>query len=447
MAHFLYAVPRLVFLCAPLVYLLLGRTIIPGYWVAIMVYALPHLILSSLTNSRAQSWHRHSFWNEIYETVLAPYILMPTLLALINPKLGKFNVTDKGSTLAESRFDRKIAYPTEWLLLLNFAGMVSALYQLCIVGTPHPGAVVMNLFWVFFNMVILGVAAAVAYEQQQRRGSVRIDAVIPVRATLADGSQFQGMTIDMSVGGASIRLTGDTHIALGDSFKLAFPDQTGDAEINVKAAGIKGDQVRLEFSIPTIPEQEIVTRALYSRADAWISPIETKEVDRPLVSLGRVIKLSIYGIYQIIRSWFPRKSVVDNTPSASAAAQQACRCAFQQGIHGNCCAAKCIQCSAPDPQLQGHGPAASHRDARPPLLLHHPLHFVVYDDAPERGTQADFECGPSARSTGILSEGHPQRHYDCHSSAGTRFGCEKRLQYNHRSRSRYFPGPQQHANL
>jgi cellulose synthase (UDP-forming) len=320
MAHFLYAVPRLVFLCAPLVYLLLGRTIIPGYWVAIMVYALPHLILSSLTNSRAQSWHRHSFWNEIYETVLAPYILMPTLLALINPKLGKFNVTDKGSTLAESRFDRKIAYPTEWLLLLNFAGMVSALYQLCIVGTPHPGAVVMNLFWVFFNMVILGVAAAVAYEQQQRRGSVRIDAVIPVRATLADGSQFQGMTIDMSVGGASIRLTGDTHIALGDSFKLAFPDQTGDAEINVKAAGVKGDEFRLEFSIPTIPEQEIVTRALYSRADAWISPIETKEVDRPLVSLGRVIKLSIYGIYQIIRSWFPRKSVVDNTPSASAAA-------------------------------------------------------------------------------------------------------------------------------
>ena len=45
MAHFLYAVPRLVFLGAPLVYLLLGRTIIPGYWVAILAYALPHLVL------------------------------------------------------------------------------------------------------------------------------------------------------------------------------------------------------------------------------------------------------------------------------------------------------------------------------------------------------------------------------------------------------------------
>src|ERR1019366_1579318 len=72
MAHFLYAVPRLVFLLAPLVYLLMGRTIIPGYWAAILVYALPHLILSNLTNSRVQGSHRHSFWNEIYETVLAP---------------------------------------------------------------------------------------------------------------------------------------------------------------------------------------------------------------------------------------------------------------------------------------------------------------------------------------------------------------------------------------
>ncbi len=104
MLHFLYAVPRLIFLCAPLVYMVFGLTIIPGYWVAILAYAMPHLVISSITNSRVQGKHRHSFWNEIYETVLAPYILMPTLLALINPKLGSFNVTDKGGTLAETRF-------------------------------------------------------------------------------------------------------------------------------------------------------------------------------------------------------------------------------------------------------------------------------------------------------------------------------------------------------
>ena len=97
MGHFLYAVPRLIFLTAPLIYLLFNHTNIPGYWAAILAYALPHLALSNLANSRIQGEHRHSFWNEIYETVLSPYILLPTMMALINPKLGRFNVTQRAA--------------------------------------------------------------------------------------------------------------------------------------------------------------------------------------------------------------------------------------------------------------------------------------------------------------------------------------------------------------
>jgi cellulose synthase (UDP-forming) len=58
MGHFLYAVPRLIFLTAPLIYLLLNHTNIPGFWAAILAYALPHLILSNVTNSRIQGEHR-----------------------------------------------------------------------------------------------------------------------------------------------------------------------------------------------------------------------------------------------------------------------------------------------------------------------------------------------------------------------------------------------------
>jgi hypothetical protein len=66
-----------------------------GYAWAILAYAMPHIFLAQITNSRVQGHYRLSFWNEIYEAVLAPYILYPTILALINPKLGKFNVTVK----------------------------------------------------------------------------------------------------------------------------------------------------------------------------------------------------------------------------------------------------------------------------------------------------------------------------------------------------------------
>src|ERR1700722_1026584 len=127
MAHFLYAVPRLIFLTALLIYLLLNHTNVPGYWAAILAYALPHLILSNVTNSRIQGDHRHSFWNEIYETVLSPYILLPTMMAMINPKLGKFNVTAKGGVVKRTFFDSKIAQPFLALLVLNFAGLLVAI--------------------------------------------------------------------------------------------------------------------------------------------------------------------------------------------------------------------------------------------------------------------------------------------------------------------------------
>ena len=307
MLHFMYAVPRLIFLCAPLVYMIFGLTIIPGYWVAILAYALPHLVMSSITNSRVQGNHRHSFWNEIYETVLAPYILMPTLLALINPKLGSFNVTDKGSTLAETRFDRSIAAPTTWLLFFNLIGICMTPYRLSITDPHHPGTVISNLVWICFNMVILGVAGAVANEQKQQRASVRIVAELPITIEFADGSLLAGVTSDLSVGGASLHCEKSGELKPGDAVRIAFPHQTGDAQIKADIVAVRGKEVRLRFNTTTIEDQETLTRAIYSRADSWMGARRNIETDRPLLSLARVIRLSFTGFHQVLYGLFRSK--------------------------------------------------------------------------------------------------------------------------------------------
>ncbi len=56
--------------------------------------------------------------------MLAWYIMRPVLLAMINPKLGKFNVTAKGGVIDESYFDWKMARPYIVVLALNFIGML-----------------------------------------------------------------------------------------------------------------------------------------------------------------------------------------------------------------------------------------------------------------------------------------------------------------------------------
>ncbi|MDU3049494.1 MAG: glycosyltransferase family 2 protein, partial [Escherichia coli] len=101
MFHFLSGIPRLIFLTAPLAFLLFHAYIIYAPALMIALFVLPHMIHASLTNSKIQGKYRHSFWSEIYETVLAWYIAPPTLVALINPHKGKFNVTAKGGLVEE----------------------------------------------------------------------------------------------------------------------------------------------------------------------------------------------------------------------------------------------------------------------------------------------------------------------------------------------------------
>ncbi len=310
MAHFLYALPRLIFLTAPLIYLILGRVNVPGYWAAILAYAFPHLVLSNITNSRIQGQHRHSFWNEIYETVLAPYILLPTLFALVNPKFGSFDVTTKGGVVDRRFFDTRIAQPFLFMLGLNVFGILMAIPRFIHLPVPyigalynggHPGTIVMNLIWACFNVVILGVATAVGWESQQRRHTARVLTSVPSDVLLANGVCIQGVTSDFSSGGVMIQMERDLPAAVGDAVKVTFPILDGDATLPATIVGISGHVLRAQFDLLTLQEEEALTMVLYSRADTWLGWGETRESDRPLRSLGRIFRLSIYGLSQTMR--------------------------------------------------------------------------------------------------------------------------------------------------
>jgi cellulose synthase (UDP-forming) len=325
MSHFLYALPRLIFLTAPLIYLIFGHVNVPGYWAAILAYAFPHLVLSNITNSRIQGQHRHSFWNEIYETVLAPYIFLPTMLALVNPKFGSFDVTAKGGVVNRKFFDARIAQPFLFMISMNVLGLLCAIprffqfpgegliWPLNVLagmydGT-HYGTIVMNLIWVCFNLVILGVSTSVAWESQQRRQTVRVRMTVPADIVLANGSLIQGVTADMSSGGVMIRMEREFAAAIGDSVKLTLPVLDGNATLPATVVGLNDNVIRVQFDPLNLQEEEALTMVLYSRADSWLGWGENREQDRPLRSLGRIFQLAILGFKQTIRGLMTKKQV------------------------------------------------------------------------------------------------------------------------------------------
>lgn len=95
-------------------------------------FVLPYIVLANVANSRMQGKYRHSFWAEVYESVLAWYIVLPTTVAFFSPRHGKFNVTDKGGRIGEGYFDWSTSKPYLVLLLLNTGALAAGVYRLMV---------------------------------------------------------------------------------------------------------------------------------------------------------------------------------------------------------------------------------------------------------------------------------------------------------------------------
>jgi len=301
--HFLFALPRLIFLTVPLVYLVLGKVNIYGYSLALLAYALPHIILSTFTNSRIQGRHRFSFWNEIYEVILAPYILLPTLLALINPRLGKFNVTSKGGIVRRSFFDRRIALPYLLLLALNLFGLYKA-GQRYFADLAHHDVVIMNSVWTIYNVVILSVAASVAWERRQRRSEVRVDLRVPFALHTADHRALTGTTSQLSLRGAAGKFDAPVRLKRGSRVTLIFDGP--DSACEIPAIVVQSRRRRQQFFFPTLSlqQEQYLVNLVYSRPEAWVYWHRSRSSDRPLNSLARILLLSFRGISILLIGFF-----------------------------------------------------------------------------------------------------------------------------------------------
>jgi cellulose synthase (UDP-forming) len=329
-AHFLFALPRLIFLTAPLLYLLFGISNIIGYVVAILAYAMPHLILATMTNSRIQGRHRLSFWNEIYEVVLAPYILLPTMAALVNPKWGKFNVTPKSTKVDQSFFDWRVSSPFVALILLIFAGIGNGFLRIAADPT-QAGTIWVNIAWCVTNLLILGGALAVANERAQRREKARVDTALECDLHLEGVATFATQTINISESGVALRLPAGCTAQPGNKGSIRFELFDGAVEIPVEVVVATNGSLRAFFPLNTLRHAEAVTRVLYGRADSWLD-WKTGPDDRPLVSLAQIIWVSLRGYAAVFRAMF------GGSRRKKAAAMAAAVLAVTLPVNGNAAA-------------------------------------------------------------------------------------------------------------
>nr|WP_243453362.1 UDP-forming cellulose synthase catalytic subunit [Polymorphobacter multimanifer] len=271
MLHFQFPLPRIVFITSPLAYLLAGQNIIKASAALIFAYALPHLFVSMASGKRLHGGDRRPFWGEIYETLLAFHLVKPTLYTLINPRKGKFNVTDKGSLLDRNYFDFATVRPHLITLGLLVAGILGALAQIFLPGgdVGQQGTLLLNTAWAGFSIVILTAAIAVARERRQIRSDIRIEVSMPVTVHFTDGFVVDGHSVDISMGGLSIQLPPGT--SPHQQGITAVSMSMGDETLTLPATMLRMDDLlgRVIF-LPMEPYQtRQLVRAVMGRADAW----------------------------------------------------------------------------------------------------------------------------------------------------------------------------------
>ncbi|WP_116475520.1 UDP-forming cellulose synthase catalytic subunit [Zobellella maritima] len=308
MLHFLSGIPRLIFLTAPLAFLLLHAYIIYAPALAIALYVLPHMIHANLTNSRIQGKYRYSFWSEVYESVLAWYIARPTTVALLNPHKGTFNVTAKGGLVEQAHVDWEISRPYLVLVLLNLCGLVAGGWRLAYGDANEIPTVILSMGWVLFNLLILGGAIAVAVEARQVRQAHRVDIDLPAAIKRQDGHLFPCTLRDYSDGGVGIELC--RHDLLWEGEQLTLLLKRGQQEFAFPAAVMRraGTRIGLRLSGLTREQHIEFIQCTFARADTWARWQDEFARDQPVASLKDVLTLG----------WNGFKSLIDHQPSPLA---------------------------------------------------------------------------------------------------------------------------------
>jgi cellulose synthase (UDP-forming) len=296
--HFLFPLPRFVFLTSPLAFLLFGQNIIAASPLAIVAYAGPHVVHSIVTNSKLQGKVRHSFWSEIYETVLALYLLPVVITTLLDPAKGKFNVTDKGGTLRDGYFDVKAVGPNLVLGGALVLGLMSGFYGM--VANPPSSmefqANALNSIWVLLSLVTVLAGLAVGRERRQIRERARVAAKVPTVVILADGRRFDGESVDLSLGGAALVMPGEAAMPEDTMVTVEFDIGTDTVPIPGEILRWQNGRMQVRFAPRELMDEGNIVRVVLGRADAWLHWDDVR-ADRPLRAMLEVV-LSIGGLFR-----------------------------------------------------------------------------------------------------------------------------------------------------
>ncbi|MCS6959378.1 MAG: glycosyltransferase [Pseudanabaenaceae cyanobacterium SKYGB_i_bin29] len=202
--YWFLSIPRVMFLFAPLSYLLFDIAPLRATIDQLIFFYLPYYIGGVMCFSWLTENRRSAFWSDVYETLLCLPLSITILQTLISPHNKPFKVTPKGVVDPDRiRVNWILVRPLLGILLLSILGVVRHAVGWTNVAN-NVDSMAVNIFWVTYNSLLLLICIMAAIDVPQRRHT-RFPAEEPCQLRVGE-QVFEGVTIDLSEGGALLSL-------------------------------------------------------------------------------------------------------------------------------------------------------------------------------------------------------------------------------------------------
>lgn len=252
---------RMICMAAPALYFLFNIRMVQADLSDAVAHFAPMVLVQMAVTTWLGGGRMLPLISDVYQMLIAPEIITVVAFALVRPKGHKFKVTAKGIHHSGLTVQWQLLFRFLALALITIAGLAK------IFVFDHSDLVedggALNLFWAWYNLMVLTICCLVCVEQPRRRVDERFST--KERVTIRIGGHTRVYDVaDISAGG--LRLAGEISDPVGSPATLIMGGVESSAVIARKGTN--------EFAVSLIGDEarEAMTRRVYS--DQYGKPLD-----------------------------------------------------------------------------------------------------------------------------------------------------------------------------
>lgn len=252
---------RFIYIIVPVVAAIFKVQVVDCTLIQILIFWLPYYILINQSLKSLSGNIRSQHWNNLFDTIMCPYLILPILAETLGFSNRKFVVTSKKRKDSASDSPGLYALPHAFLLAASVLALAVSIFEVIETSTFYN---IIIIFWLVHNIKNLAFSIFFMLGRTNYRKSDRFYVSLPVE--IEDrGRTIKGRTSDLSETGLAVELKFPFYLSAEEEIKLRVKTDRYQAEMQCQVQHVdppkEGGIWRYCFQITKISDDD--RRAYY----------------------------------------------------------------------------------------------------------------------------------------------------------------------------------------